>query len=212
MNASPTIHATSNQPTSQMLALSGAWTGHGIGAVMPQLDELPGSVQARKLVDFEAIEALDTAVAWILLNLLARFQAEGATVEMRGLRPEFGNLFAAVGQHLANPAETSAPTFCDHGRMADRLQAGLPEAQSLSGKLADLGIDMDEISESLQVDGVRLFDVAYRVILSRLQAVAMAEGRWSQPASPTDRRNLEQIAAMRVSARIGAPEPIKIRT
>ena len=109
MNASPTTSATFNQATPQTLALSGAWTGHGIGAVMPQLDALPGSVRSRMLVDCASIEALDTAGAWILQKLLARLRAEGATVEVRGLRPEFANVFAAVGQHLANPPEKATP-------------------------------------------------------------------------------------------------------
>jgi phospholipid/cholesterol/gamma-HCH transport system permease protein len=109
MNASPTIPATFNQPTPQTLALSGAWTGRGVGAVMPQLDALSCSAQSQMLVDCESIEALDTAGAWTLQKLLARLRAEGATVEVRGLRPEFANLFAAVGRHLANSAETAAP-------------------------------------------------------------------------------------------------------
>jgi phospholipid/cholesterol/gamma-HCH transport system permease protein len=109
MNASPTIPATFNQPTPQALEFSGAWIGRGVGAIGPQLDALSGAAQLRLSVDCESIDALDTAGAWTIQKLLTRMRSEGATVEVRGLRPEFANLFAAVGQHLANPPEKATP-------------------------------------------------------------------------------------------------------
>ena len=109
MNTLPITAAAMTQPTHQTLALSGAWTGRGLGAVGQQLDALSGAEQSQLVVDGAAIETLDTAGAWVLQKFLARLRTEGATVQMRDLRPEFANLFEAVGRHLANPPDTAAP-------------------------------------------------------------------------------------------------------
>jgi phospholipid/cholesterol/gamma-HCH transport system permease protein len=109
MNTLPITAAAMTQPTPQTLALSGAWTGRGLSAVVPQLDALSGAEQSKLVVDGAAIEALDTAGAWVLQKFMARLRGEGATVQMRDLRPEFANLFEAVGRHVANPPDTAAP-------------------------------------------------------------------------------------------------------
>jgi len=96
------------QPTPELLALSGVWTGLSIGALPERLDALSASAELRLVVDAAQIEALDTAGAWILQKLLRRLQGEGAAVELRGLRPEFDKLFAAVGEHLVQMAGVPA--------------------------------------------------------------------------------------------------------
>jgi phospholipid/cholesterol/gamma-HCH transport system permease protein len=108
MDPLPITPAAFTRATPQTVALSGAWTGRGLGAVVPQLDALSGSAQSQVVVDGKSIEALDTAGAWVLQKLLARLRAEGATVQVRDLPKAFANLFAAVGQHVANPPENAA--------------------------------------------------------------------------------------------------------
>ena len=108
MNTPSITPAAFTQPTPRTLALFGMWTGRGLGAVVPQLDTLSGSAESKLVVDGASIEALDTAGAWVLQKLLARLRAAGAMVEVRDLRPEFANLFAAVGQHVANPPKSAA--------------------------------------------------------------------------------------------------------
>ncbi len=87
MNTLPITPAALTQPTPQTLALSGAWTGRGLGAVVQQLDALSGAEQSQLVVNGASIEALDTAGAWVLQKFLARLRAEGATVQVRDLRP-----------------------------------------------------------------------------------------------------------------------------
>jgi len=78
---------------------------------------------------------------------------------------------ALIGPESINTLpDATLAAFRDHGRVVDRLQSGLPDAQSLSVKLAEQGIDLADIGDSLQIDGVKLFAVAYRAILSQLQA------------------------------------------
>lgn len=97
--------AAINQATAGTLTLSGAWTGRWIGDIGTQLASLKASERPKLLLDGAGIEGLDTAGAWILQKHLSRLQAEGAGVELRDLPPEFANLFAAVGKHLAQAAE-----------------------------------------------------------------------------------------------------------
>jgi len=61
------------------------------------------------VIDGTRIESLDTAGAWVLQKLVNRLRVEGSSVELRDLRPEYANLFAAVGQHMASQAESPPP-------------------------------------------------------------------------------------------------------
>ena len=56
------------------------------------------------VADGAHIEALDTAGAWVLQALLVRLRAEGTSVALQGLRPEFARLLDAVARHATAPA------------------------------------------------------------------------------------------------------------
>ena len=62
--------------------------------------------------------------------------------------------------------EATLAAFRDHGCAAVTLMTGMPEAHNHTEALRVLGIDLDEVGESLQTDGVRLFAEAYELILS----------------------------------------------
>jgi len=66
--------------------------------------------------------------------------------------------------------ETTLAAFRQHGQVANRLQDGLDEAQIHIQALMELGIDLNTVGESLQLDGVRSFAEAYQKILLGLQA------------------------------------------
>lgn len=100
--------ASITQTLPDNLALSGSWTGRGIGTIEPQLETLSRSGHSPLIVDAAQIEALDSAGAWVLQKFLARLRVAGGAVEMHALPPAFSNLFEAVGQHLA--IQASAPT------------------------------------------------------------------------------------------------------
>lgn len=59
--------------------------------------------------------------------------------------------------------------FRQHGEARDRLAEDLDQVQGQIAALAGLGIDLDEVGESLQGDGLRLFGEAYRAILADMQ-------------------------------------------
>ncbi len=85
------------------LALSGAWTGAGLGTIQAQLEGLPLPA-AGLVVEAAGIEALDTAGAWVLQKFLGRLAGSGGVQPPRGLRPAFAKLLEVVGQPVAQAA------------------------------------------------------------------------------------------------------------
>lgn len=104
-----TAPASFTQRTPQELALSGSWTGRGIGKSQPRVDALSAPGKTEIVVDGTRIEALDTAGAWVLQKLLRRLRGEGATVQLSGLRPEFVNMLEIVGKEAGGQTDTPVP-------------------------------------------------------------------------------------------------------
>ncbi len=55
----------------------------------------------------------------------------------------------------------------DHGDPVPRVTEGVAEAESQLAELAHLGIDMDTVGNTLQDDGVKLFEDAYQKLLQQ---------------------------------------------
>lgn len=64
--------------------------------------------------------------------------------------------------------------FRDHGRVRASLEESLPEAQAVFSRLAAAGIDMDAVTEKLQVDGVKLFADSFDTLMKALAAKKQA--------------------------------------
>jgi transaldolase len=72
-----------------------------------------------------------------------------------------------IGKESINTLpDATLAAFRDHGRVGDTLGEGLAEAQLHLAALAALGIDLNELGETLQVDGVRIFADAYDKLLA----------------------------------------------
>jgi transaldolase len=56
----------------------------------------------------------------------------------------------------------------DHGKIDPTLDFGVPEAEAHMVALESLGIDMDEVGESLQRDGVKLFAESYDKLIEAM--------------------------------------------
>jgi len=98
------VPAAITQSTPQALALSGAWTARGVGAIERRLKALPAAAGMAMVVDGARIEALDTAGAWVLQKLLHRLRSEGCGVTLRNLNPKFAKLLDLVGQQIGDQA------------------------------------------------------------------------------------------------------------
>jgi transaldolase len=73
-----------------------------------------------------------------------------------------------IGSETINtlPDKTLA-ALREHGQPAARLEEGVAEAVAQMGELARLGIDMDVIGHSLQIDGVNLFEASFQKLLQQ---------------------------------------------
>lgn len=76
-----------------------------------------------------------------------------------------------IGKDTVNtvpPATLKA--FKDHGTAADTLTEGIDSIEQTLDKLAEVGIDMDQVTHQLQVDGVSLFVEAFENLLQQVEA------------------------------------------
>jgi transaldolase len=74
-----------------------------------------------------------------------------------------------IGPDTVNtmPEET-VQAYQDHGRPQLRLESGLQEARRLLRELADAGIDYDDVTETLEREGVQKFSDAFQQLLDAL--------------------------------------------
>ncbi len=74
-----------------------------------------------------------------------------------------------IGSHTVNtlpPATLDAVR--DHAAIKETLKGGVEEAKQLFAKLAKLGVDMASVTETLQNQGVALFEDSYKQLLKAL--------------------------------------------
>ena len=110
--ACPAAPTTGTQP----LVLSGPWTARGLGALERRLDAVSVPPDTPIEADCSAIDAFDTAGAWLLHKLLARLRSEGRSATLHGLRPAFASLLALVEQQVAEQAQELAKKPATPGR------------------------------------------------------------------------------------------------
>jgi len=106
MDTVPVLPAAITQKSPQELALSGAWTARGISRNTLRLDTASAANHSEMLIDGAGLEAFDTVGAWMLQKLVHRLRGEGATVQLRDLRPEFSKLLDVIEQQAADPTES----------------------------------------------------------------------------------------------------------
>jgi len=74
-----------------------------------------------------------------------------------------------IGPETINTVpDATLAAFRDHGKAASTLECGMNEAQAHFDALAQAGIDMDATGESLQIEGVKLFEQAFEQLLKLL--------------------------------------------
>ena len=74
-----------------------------------------------------------------------------------------------IGPDTVNTLPPSTlESFMDHGRVAETLAQGLPEARNQVAKLTDFGIDLNAITRTLQDDGVVAFAKPFAKLLESI--------------------------------------------
>lgn len=83
--------------------------------------------------------------------------------------PEYNDLLYVeplIGPETVNTLpDDTLEALRDHGHVADTLESGLDLAQRHVETLATLGIDLDEVGETLQVEGVKKFADSYNELI-----------------------------------------------
>jgi len=76
-----------------------------------------------------------------------------------------------IGPKTVNtmPAETVA-AFQDHGKVADTITEGVPEARKLLERLAEVGVDYDDVVATLEAEGVQKFADSFDELLDGIRA------------------------------------------
>ena len=67
------------------------------------------------------------------------------------------------------PLET-IEAFQDHGTVADTLEAGLDEARELFAELERAGVDYDDVTDTLEREGVQKFSDSFDELLEGIKA------------------------------------------
>jgi len=84
--------------------------------------------------------------------------------------PDYNDLLYVeplIGPETVNTLpDATLAALRDHGHVADTLESGVDEAKRHVAKLAALGIDLDEVGEVLQVEGVKQFSEAYDKLIN----------------------------------------------
>jgi transaldolase/glucose-6-phosphate isomerase len=132
---------------------------------------------------------------------------------------------ALIGPNTVNTVPPSTlNAFLDHGTVAPTLEAGLDEARDQLARLAELGVDLETITQELQDDGVAAFAKSFKALMEgiaekREQLLSDWRRRSASlgAAQPAVDAALKEMVADRILARIWAhdhtvwkPEPAEI--
>jgi transaldolase len=67
--------------------------------------------------------------------------------------------------------EETIRAFQDHGEVAgDTVTNGVGEAHALIAELAEVGVDVDDVTETLEVEGVQKFADSFAELLDGVRA------------------------------------------
>jgi transaldolase len=105
-----------------------------------------------------------------------KLEAQGATPQRclwastSTKNPEYRDVIYVeelIGPHTVNtmPEETIA-AFQDHGVLADTLETGVDEARDVLERLARIGIDYDDVTATLEKEGVQKFSDSFEELKS----------------------------------------------
>jgi transaldolase len=69
---------------------------------------------------------------------------------------------------ISTMPEETIRAFQDHGRVESRLEAELDEARSLFDELAAVGVDYDDVTATLEHEGIEKFVASFDEVLQRI--------------------------------------------
>ena len=78
-----------------------------------------------------------------------------------------------IGPHTVNTLpENTLEAFADHGTVARTIDADMADVDATWANLADVGVDMDDVSAQLESEGVDAFIKSFDGLIETLEAKA----------------------------------------
>jgi transaldolase len=178
--------ARSGLPLSGISSVASFFVSRVDGKVDPVLDRLPPgpavprsrAAIANAATAYAAFQEMFSARRW---QDLARQGAAPqrplwASTSTKDPRlPDTYYVEALIADHTVNtlPPATFA-AYRDHGRPEIRIRQAIDEAGPLLRSLTDLGIDLDEVTRTLEIEGVHLFAASFDSLLKVVEQKAVA--------------------------------------
>jgi len=182
--------AETGHPLTGVASVASFFVSRLDGKVDPLLDKLapspggPGSPPrsraaiANAAVAYAAFEELFGSPRWEALarqGALVQRPLWASTSTKDPRLPDVYYVEALIAERSVNtlpPATFSA--YRDHGQPEIRIHAEMARAQATLRQLADLGIDLDEITRTLEVEGVASFAASFESLLKVVEQKAVA--------------------------------------
>jgi transaldolase len=74
-----------------------------------------------------------------------------------------------IGPHTVNTMpDATVEAFMDHGTVARTIDAGVDEAQTVLDRLAEIGVDMEDVGQTLEDEGVASFAKSFDELMQAL--------------------------------------------
>ena len=119
--------------------LGGRWTLDAAEAHETALIRLEADGAVRARIDMGAVEALDTAGAWLVMRAAHQLRTQGAEIEFVGLQPAHGDLMDRLG-HLHDHVEMEPPKAHPLLALVGRVgESVVGVGQEIADSLAFLG-------------------------------------------------------------------------
>ncbi len=144
-----------------------------------------GEARAQELIGKVAVANAKIAYQHFLeffkSERFAKLEAKGARVQRvlwastSTKNPAYSDVMYVddlIGPHTVNTLpDDTMDAFRDHGTLAQTVDVGVDEAQTVLDALADVGVDYDAMTRQLQQEGVEKFVEPYRELLARIEQV-----------------------------------------
>jgi phospholipid/cholesterol/gamma-HCH transport system permease protein len=163
--ATPVPKAEANLEKTREAAImrcSGVWTLQGIPLLERDITQLAWPESGAVIFDGAAIDALDSAGAWLIFRTLRQLESKGLGVTIRGLRPEHQALLQLIQTHASGESAPRLPRHSLLYRIGRNVWHHLDE---FHGLLAFLG----EITVAMLRSLARPSRIRWRAILYNLQ-------------------------------------------
>jgi transaldolase len=140
-------------------------------------DELKGKLAvANAKLAYQRYKEIFTGPRWEALAARGATPQRCLWASTSTKNPEYRDVMYVeelIGPRTVNtmPEET-IEAFQDHGRVAPTLEQGLDEARRLFEQIAEAGIDYDDVTDTLEREGVQKFADSFAELLEGIQAKA----------------------------------------